>query len=91
MAAPEVHHVFKTSLRWTEAKKAMLSAEGKPDIEVATPAVFPGGHEGIWSPEEMFVAAADICTMTTFLAIIHRRGIELESYESEAEGRLDTT
>ena len=88
---PKIHHVYKTSLKWKEEKKAILSSEGKPDIEIATPANFPGGHEGIWSPEEFFVAAAEACNMTTFLAIIHRRDIEIESYESETEGVLETT
>ena len=86
----EIHHVYKNSLKWTEAKKGVLSSDGKPDIEIATPAEFDG-HEGIWSPEDFFVATANACTMTTFLAIVQRRGIELELFESEAEGHLDTT
>ena len=64
--------------------------EGKPELDVASPPEF-GGPEGVWSPQELFVAAAEACNMTTFLSMMKRRGIELESYESETEGVLETT
>jgi len=86
----DVHHVYKTKLSWKEGKIGVFKSDGKPDLDIATP---PGFHgpEGFWSPEELFVASAEGCNMTTFLAIIHRRDIEIESYESESEGVLETT
>ena len=86
----KLHHVYNTSLTWKDGKQGVLKISGKPELDVASPPEF-GGPEGVWSPEDLFVAAAEACTMTTFLSMVIRRGIELESYESEAEGILETT
>ena len=88
--AEEIHHVFKTSLKWSQGKQGVSTPEGKPPLDVASPVVF-GGPEGVWSPQDLFISAVEVCNMTTFMSIIHRRGIELESLESEAEGVLETT
>ncbi len=40
-------------------------------------------------PEDVFVASANICLMTTFLAVAERAGLAFASYESSAEGRLE--
>jgi len=81
-------YLYSTTVKWTEHRKGILSCEGKPDLEVATPPEFKG-HEGIWSPEDLFVASANICLMTTFLAVAERAGLGFTSYESTAEGRLE--
>ncbi|MCS6897659.1 MAG: OsmC family protein [Nitrospira sp.] len=83
----KVYH-YQTTVRWTEQRKGIMSCAGKPDVEVATPPEFKG-HPNIWSPEDLFVASANICLMTTFLAFAERAGLAFSSYESEAEGRLE--
>ena len=84
-------HVYKTSLRWESQKRGKLSPAGLPELSVATPPEFPGGHPGIWSPEHLFVAAAEACLMTTFLAIAENSKLEYQEYSSEAEGLLEKT
>lgn len=84
---PKVY-TYRTTVRWTDQRKGRLSAAGKPDLQVATPPEFKG-HEGIWSPEDLFVASVNICTMSTFLAFADRAGYTFQGYESEAEGRLE--
>ncbi|MGH7545745.1 MAG: hypothetical protein ACREKI_06135 [Gemmatimonadota bacterium] len=42
-------------MRWTGERKGVISAEGKPELGVATPPEFKG-HEGIGSPEDLYVA-----------------------------------
>ena len=81
-------YTYHTSVKWTEQRKGVISCVGKPDIQVATPPEFKG-HEGIWSPEDLFVASANICLMTTFLAVAERAGLAFTSYESAAEGKLE--
>ena len=81
-------YLYQTSVRWTEQRKGMISCAGKPDVQVATPPEFKG-HENIWSPEDLFVASANVCLMTTFLAVAERAGLAISSYESTAEGRLE--
>lgn len=83
----KVYH-YHTTVRWTEQRKGVISCAGKPDVEVATPPEFKG-HPNIWSPEDLFVASANICLMTTFLAFAERAGLAFASYESEAEGKLE--
>lgn len=81
-------HTYRTSLRWDGERRGTLSAVDLKDIEVATPREFPGGHEGLWSPEHLFTAAAEICLMTTFLAIAANSKLEFKEYNSSAEGTL---
>ena len=69
-------YTYHTSVKWTEQRKGVISCAGKPDIQVATPPEFKG-HDGIWSPEDLFVASANICVMTTFLAVAERAGLAL--------------
>ncbi|CUQ65624.1 OsmC family protein [Candidatus Nitrospira inopinata] len=81
-------YVYQTTVRWTAQRKGIMSCAGKPDVEVATPPEFKG-HPNIWSPEDLFVASANICLMTTFLAFAERAGLAFSSYESDAEGKLE--
>jgi len=73
---------------WKEGKKAQVSSYGLPDLEVATPPEFDGPL-GYWSPEQLFVAAANACLMTTFLAIAGNSKLTFESYTSCATGELE--
>lgn len=86
-ARPKMY-LYHTAVKWTEQRKGIISCAGKPDVHVATPPEFKG-HENIWSPEDLFVASANICLMTTFLAVAERAGLAFASYESEAEGTLE--
>jgi organic hydroperoxide reductase OsmC/OhrA len=85
MEVDPVVHSYSTRLRWTSEKKGILSCDGKPDIGVACPPEF-GGHPGIWSPEDMFIGSIELCTLTTFLWLAGRQGLDILSYASEAEG-----
>ncbi len=88
MAEP---HVFKTSVRWNEQRKGTLLSPGLPDVAIATPPQFPGGHEGYWSPETLFISSAEACLMATFLAIAENSKLEFTSYSSSAEGTVEKT
>ena len=80
--------IYRTTVSWTEEKKGFLCSSGKPTIEVSTPPEFRG-HEGIWTPEDLFVASVNACIMTTFLHYTEKEGIEFLSYKSEGEGILE--
>jgi len=75
---------YRTGIRWTGERRGVLSSKGRPDLEVACGPEF-GGHEGYWTPEHIFVAAIEHCTMSTFLWLAERRRARLVFYESEAE------
>lgn len=82
--------IYESSLRWDRDKigTACFPEEGKPSITVATPPEF-GGHRGIITPEDLFVAAANVCYMTTFLGTAANMGVHLISYTSNATGTLE--
>lgn len=88
MESKPKRYLYHTAVKWTEQRKGTISCAGKPDVQVATPPEFKG-HDGIWSPEDLFVASANICLMTTFLAVAERAGLAFTAYESEAEGTLE--
>lgn len=81
---------YKTEIRWTGNRAGVLSSQEKPDIRTASPPEFKG-EAGVWTPEDLFVAAVETCTMTTFLAFAIRKELPLLSYESTAEGKLEFT
>jgi organic hydroperoxide reductase OsmC/OhrA len=80
--------LYHVGVKWGGEKRGVLTVAGKPDLTVASPPEFRG-HPGIWSPEDLLVAAVNACTMTTFLSAVVRRGISLVSYECGAEGTLE--
>lgn len=79
---------YSNKIKWTESRKGVLSSSEKPDIEIATPPEFKG-HPGIWSPEDLLVAAVNSCILTTFLYYADAKKLEFQSFESDAQGLLE--
>jgi organic hydroperoxide reductase OsmC/OhrA len=65
-------------------RRIRLSSDGKSPLEVATPPEFRDGIAGMWTPEDLLVAAVASCYVQTLRAIAGRREILL--YEVEVEG-----
>lgn len=81
-------YIFSNTLKWNSGYQATISFGDKASFEFATPPEFRG-PEGFISPEEMFVASAHACALTTFITRTKKAGINILSYESSAEGTLD--
>lgn len=83
-------HYYHVDLEWKSDRKGEISSPVLDQtVEVATPPEFPGGMEGIWSPEHLFTAAVNSCFMTTFLAIASHSKFEFISLSCPAKGKLD--
>ncbi len=80
-------HTYAVTVRWTSEKRGVAEATSLPSLEVATPPEF-GGHEGIWSPEHLFVTSLASCLMSTFLAIAGNSKLGFSGLESVAEGSV---
>lgn len=80
-------HEYLVKVDWTHGRVGDLTVEGKPKIQVATPPEFDG-PEGIISPEDLFVAAATTCLMTTFVTFTKKMRIEFKSFSCEGHGTL---
>ncbi|MCS6806895.1 MAG: OsmC family protein [Acidobacteriota bacterium] len=84
----QLPYYYDTIVEWTGERKGLLSASNLPTLTVATPPEFQG-HEGIWSPEHLYVASVNSCLMTTFLAIAQMSKLEFVKFRSQARGQLD--
>ncbi len=82
-------HYYDTKVKWTEGRKGELIEPTMPIIEVATPPDFPKGVPNTWSPEHLYVASANICLMTTFLAIAENSKLDFKSFECDGKGKLE--
>ncbi|WKZ69418.1 MAG: OsmC family protein [Melioribacteraceae bacterium] len=82
-------HYYNTTVRWTEGRKGELIEPTMPTIEVATPPEFPKGVPNTWSPEHLYVASANICLMTTFLAIAENSKLDFKSFECDGVGKME--
>ena len=83
----ENQYSYSTEVAWTGGRSGDLSAPDLPDLEVDAPPEFKG-HEGVWTPEHLFVAAVNSCFMTTFLAIAENSKLEFVSFSADAKGKL---
>lgn len=83
-------YTYEVDLNWENDRRGVMNS---PDLvqalEVATPPEFPGGMEGIWSPEHLYVASVNSCLMTTFLAVAQNSKLEFSGFSSRAVGTLE--
>lgn len=79
---------FQNQLVWNDGRHGSALVDGKPVLQISSPAEFKG-DPGCWSPEDMFVAAASACLLMTFIAYAQREELEMVKYESSADGTLE--
>jgi organic hydroperoxide reductase OsmC/OhrA len=78
---------YKTHVDWESHRKGKLSSSGKPDLAFAAPPEFKG-HDGLWTPEDLYVAALNTCFMLSFEGTAKWKGLEFVSFGCEADGVL---
>lgn len=90
LIAKESHRSFhfQSQLVWNDGRNGSASIDGKPVMQLSSPAEFKG-DPACWSPEDLFVTAASACLLMTFLAYAQREELELVKYESSADGTLE--
>jgi organic hydroperoxide reductase OsmC/OhrA len=79
---------YEAELEWRGGRRASVTAGGRPALDVQPPPEFPDGDETSWSPEHLFLASIQSCTMLSFVAHCAHRGLEIVSYRSTADGSL---
>ncbi|NYT01992.1 MAG: hypothetical protein GKC10_04460 [Methanosarcinales archaeon] len=79
---------FTNEVAWKGGYQGELCfAEGQR-IDFALPEEF-GGVAGFLSPEDLYVAAANACFLTTTLNRARKYGVDLEAFHSSAEGIME--
>ncbi len=84
----EYQHEYLVKVDWTHERVGDMTVEGKPKVQVSAPPEFDG-PEGIISPEDLFVAAATSCLMTTFVTFSKKLRFEFKSFSCEGHGTLE--
>jgi len=83
-------HFYNTDIKWEQGRRGTLTSPVlSTPITVATPPEFSKGEPNVWSPEHLYVAAANGCLMTTFLAIAENSRLDFISFNSTATGKLE--
>ncbi|MCF2137121.1 MAG: OsmC family protein [Candidatus Thorarchaeota archaeon] len=85
----EDSHDYEVRIDWTHDRIGDLIIEGKPTIQIATPPQFDGGVPGIISPEDLFVASAATCVMTTFVTFAQKLRFDYKAFSCKGIGRVE--
>jgi organic hydroperoxide reductase OsmC/OhrA len=80
---------YQAELRWQGGHEATVAAGDRPELAVAPPPDFPGGQGSRWSPEHLFLASLESCTMLSFLAHCAHNDLTVEEYSAAATGSLE--
>lgn len=85
----QISYFYETNIEWTARRRGNLRADGFPALTVSTPPEFKG-EAGFWTPEHLFVAAAEACLMATFIGISDNSRLTVANYCSTAKGKLES-
>jgi organic hydroperoxide reductase OsmC/OhrA len=76
---------YHTTVKWTGEHWGHLVLGNGPEMKFSAPPDAQG-HEGVLTPEDAFVAAANTCVMLMFIWAAERFKLKLLSYECRTEG-----
>jgi len=80
-------YAFPVSVRWENGRAVRVHVDGKDDIAVTSPPEFNReADRAVWSPEDLFGAAAASCLAVTVTGIAQREGLPLRSLAVDAVG-----
>ena len=79
---------YKVGVAWEGGRITTVTSTDKPELEVATPPEFKNGVPGIWSPEDLLVAAVASCFAVTMVAVAERRDLPLYALDVTGTGHL---
>ncbi len=80
---------YGAELTWQGGHSAVVAAGDRPSLPVGPPPDFPGGDDEHWSPEHIFLAALESCTMLSFLAHCAHHDLEVREYSARATGSIE--
>jgi organic hydroperoxide reductase OsmC/OhrA len=81
---------FPLGVEWVGGRKVVARVNGKPEVELAPPPEFQGVSPDVWSPEDLFVAAAASCVAITLTGLAERQRVPLHRLEVAAQGLTGT-
>ena len=76
---------FPVSVAWEGDRLTTARVDGKHALSVATPPEFRGTEPDVWSPEDLFAAAAASCLAVTIAALAEQHDVPLWNLDVRAE------
>jgi len=76
---------YNTTVHWKGEHWGHLVMGNGPEMDFSAPPD-AHGHEGVFTPEDAYVAAANTCVMMMFIWATERFKLKLLSYECRTEG-----
>jgi organic hydroperoxide reductase OsmC/OhrA len=76
---------FPVRIAWEGDRLTTSYVDGKHPLSVATPPEFHGTEPDVWSPEDLFAAAAGSCLAVTIAALAEQARIPLRNLDVRAE------
>lgn len=77
---------FPLVVNWASGRKVTVNVAGKAALDIVPPPEFRGVEPSVWSPEDLFVAAAASCLAVTFTGIAERRSLACRQLQVLADG-----
>jgi organic hydroperoxide reductase OsmC/OhrA len=76
---------FPVGVAWEGDRLTTAHIEGKHPLSIATPPEFRGTEPDVWSPEDLFAAAAASCLAVTIAALADQHDVALRNLDVRAE------
>src|SRR6187431_2099623 len=90
-------HLFKAEVKWASnhedstkrfySKSHKILIEGKPILSVSATKAFKGDPE-LYNPEDLLLSSLVSCHMMSYLYVCSQNGIDVISYQDNAEATL---
>lgn len=81
-------YIYGAEIEWKGQRSLNLVGTGLPEVAAGAPPEF-GGRDGQWSPEHLLVGSLNACYMLTLLTIAENSKINIVSFSSSAQGKLE--
>ena len=82
--------IFRNTVYQNSDKPAKTTISGISEAEIGPPPEY-GGSPNSLNPEEMLVASVNSCIMLVFFHLVKKFNVEVVSYYSDAEGKVEKT
>jgi organic hydroperoxide reductase OsmC/OhrA len=82
--------IFRNTVYQNSDKPAKTTISGVREAEIGPPPEY-GGSPNSLNPEEMLVASVNSCIMLVFFHFVDKSEIDVLSYHSDAEGKVEKT
>jgi len=82
--------IFRNTVYQISDKPAKTNMSGIGEAEIGPPPEY-GGNPNSLNPEELLVASVNSCIMLVFYHFANKYEVEIASYNSDAEGKVEKT